>query len=568
MINQVITNFHFLRPEWFFAIIPAIFVYVLLKYTIGNNSNWLKTINPLLLPYLIDEKKREVVRNPLSLILLGWCLAITSLAGPVWKKTDRPVHEREDALVIVFDLTKSMYAVDVSPNRLTRAQRKLQDLLIEREEGVTGLIVFAGDAHVVSPLTDDNATIISMIPAITPTIMPGQGSQLTSGLEKAIALFKDANVNSGRILIITDEIRDIANAQRVANEHRLSFPISVMSVGTQSGAAIPLGPDGSETGFLKDENGNLVIPKVDIERLKEFADTSGGRFSRMTLTDEDLDYLLSPESLTDQTVFREIDRTFDSWEEEGPWLLLLLLPLASLAFRKNWLWAVLILSIVPLPKTYAMGWIDLWQTKDQQGFQALQQGDAERASSLFEDRDWKASALYRNGQYEDAASQFSEISTSDGKYNLGNTLAKQGRLQEAVNAYAEALKLDNNNEDATFNKNLVENELKKRQQDQQNQSQNEDQDQQNQQNQSQNEDQDQQDQQNQSQNEDQNQDQDQDQDQEQINNPLGSEEKRALDQWLRRVPDNPGGLLQRKFRKQYADRLKRGQLSQSQGSNW
>ena len=186
----------------------------------------------------------------------------------------------------------------------------------------------------------------------------------------------------------------------------------------------------------------------------------------MALTDEDLDYLLNPESLTAQTEFREIDRTFDSWEEEGPWLLLLLLPLASLAFRKNWLWAVLILSIVPLPNTYAMGWIDLWQTKDQQGFQALQQGDAERASSLFEDRDWKASALYRNGQYEDAASQFSEISTSDGKYNLGNTLAKQGRLQEAVNAYAEALRLDNNYEDDDFNKNLIEDELKKRQQDQ------------------------------------------------------------------------------------------------------
>ena len=113
MIDQLITNFHFLRPEWFFAIIPAAFLYLLLKYTIGSNSNWLKTINPLLLPYLIDEEKREVVRNPLSLILLGWCLAITSLAGPVWKKTDRPVHEREDALVIVFDLTKSMYAVDV-----------------------------------------------------------------------------------------------------------------------------------------------------------------------------------------------------------------------------------------------------------------------------------------------------------------------------------------------------------------------------------------------------------------------------------------------------------------------
>ena len=397
------------------------------------------------------------------------------------KKTDRPVHEREDALVILFDLTKSMYTTDVSPNRLIRAQRKLQDLLTERKEGLTGLIVFAGDSHVVSPITDDNATIISMIPAITPSIMPGQGSQVSSGLERAIALFKDADVNSGRILIITDEIRDIANAKSIANAHRFSFPVSVMSVGTQSGAAIPLGPDGAETGFLKDANGKLVIAKVDLDGLKRFADISGGRFARMTLTDEDVNYLLAPEPLTAKTNFREIDREFDTWEEEGPWILLLLLPLASLAFRKNWLWAILILAIVPAPNTYAIEWIDLWRTKDQQGFEALQQGDTERAASLFEDPDWKASALYRDGQYEDAEAAFSEISTTDGKYNLGNTLAKQGRLKEAVDAYAEALKLDGNNEDAAFNKKLVEDELKKRQQnqDQQNQDQ-QNQDQQNQ----------------------------------------------------------------------------------------
>ena len=555
IFDQLITNFHFLRPGWFFAIIPAVFLYFSLKYANSSNSNWLKTINPLLVPYLIDEGKREISRNPLSLVLLSWCLVITSLAGPVWKKTDRPVHEREDALVILFDLTKSMYTTDVSPNRLIRAQRKLQDLLTERKEGLTGLIVFAGDSHVVSPITDDNATIISMIPAITPSIMPGQGSQVSSGLERAIALFKDADVNSGRILIITDEIRDIANAKSIASAHRFSFPVSVMSVGTQSGAAIPLGPDGSETGFLKDANGNLVIAKVDLDGLKRFADISGGRFARMTLTDEDVNYLLAPEPLTAKTNFREIDREFDTWEEEGPWILLLLLPLASLAFRKNWLWAILILAIVPAPNTYAIEWIDLWRTKDQQGFEALQQGDTERAASLFEDHDWKASALYRDGQYADAEAAFSEISTTDGKYNLGNTLAKQGRLKEAVDAYAEALKLDGNNEDAAFNKKLVEDELKKRQQNQDQQKQ----DQQSQDQQSQ--DQEKQDQQSQDQ-------QSQDQQPKQDKKPLDSEEQRALDQWLRRVPDNPGGLLERKFQKQYIDRLRRGQPSQSQGSDW
>ncbi|RZO75518.1 MAG: VWA domain-containing protein [OM182 bacterium] len=588
MIDQILRDFHFLRPEWFFAIIPMTFVYLLLKYAVGKNSNWLKTIDPLLLPYLMDERKREISRSPLSLIIVCWCLAIIAIAGPAWQKTERPLHERKDALVILFDLTKSMYAVDVSPNRLTRAHRKLQDLLIARTEGVTGLIVFAGDAHVVSPLTNDTDTIISMIPALTPSIMPGQGSQLTRALVRAIALFKDADVNSGRILIITDEIRDIANAQTIANTNRFSFPISLMSVGTETGAAISLNPDRPDAGFLKDLDGNLVIAKVDLKKLQKFADAVGGRFARMTLMDEDIEYLLSPNGQISQTELRKTDRNFDSWEEEGPWILLLLLPLASLAFRQNWLWTILVLFLIPSSKTYAIEWIDLWQTKDQQGFEALQQGDSEKALSLFKNPNWKASAFYRSGQYDNAEVEFSNIATTDGKYNLGNTLAKQGRLQEALDAYTEALLLDRNNEDAAFNKNLIENELNKRQQNQEQQSQeqknqgqenqeqgNEEQQSQEQQNQEQenqeqgNEEQQSQEQENQEQENQEQQNQEQ-QNQEivQRNDSLGSEEERALEQWLRRIPDNPGGLLRRKFQRQYEDRVNQGQLSQSQRSDW
>ena len=248
-----------------------------------------------MLQHILDNPNKQVSRSPLSLILIAWLLATMALAGPVWRETPQPVHEREDALVIIFDLSRSMLATDVKPDRLVRAKRKLIDLLELRDEGVTALIVFAGDAHTVSPLTDDTNTITAMIPALSPDIVPAPGSRLTSALERAIELFEQASVASGRILIITDEIRDVVSAQRVARAFRNAYPVSVMSVGTTNGAPVPMYAGQPNAGFLKDSSGNLVIPKLDAGSLKSFAELAGGRYSPMSLTDEDLELRVDAE---------------------------------------------------------------------------------------------------------------------------------------------------------------------------------------------------------------------------------------------------------------------------------
>jgi len=599
---DLLSNFHFLRPDWFYALIPALLLYLLLKFRQSTSSNWEKAIDASLLPHLLDNPDGKVSKSPLTLVFVAWVLAIVALSGPVWEKTEQPVHEREDALVIVFDLTKSMYANDVKPSRLVRARRKLQDLLALRDEGVTALVVFAGDAHVVAPLTDDTATIISMIPAIDPAIMPATGSQLTPALNRAVDLFTDAGVSSGRILIITDEIRDIADAQRAARTHRFSYPISVMSVGSSEGAPISINPNNPDTGFIKDSAGNLVIAKVDQAQLQDFANVAGGRFTPMTLTDEDIEYLLAPDPLLLNEEFREIERDFDIWREEGPWLLLLLLPLVSLAFRRGWVWSIALVMLLPVEKAYAVEWIDFWQTKNQQGLAALQEGDAETAANLFESPDWKGSALYHGQNFEEAAKTFADIDGAEGRYNLGNAFAKQGRLEEAIEAYAETLASQPDHEDATFNKKLVEDLLQQQQEQQQQQGENEqnqeDQEQQDQQqgeNQQDQQEQDQQEQdqqdqqqaesdqqeqkekeqqekeqqqQEQEQQEQEQQEQQEEQQQEVADKELDSEEEQALKQWLRRVPDDPGGLLRNKFRKQHHDRLQQGQISQTQTGDW
>lgn len=610
-MGNVIAQFHFLRPEWFWALLPAVLLFALLRSRFGGQSNWEQSIDSDLLPYLLDSPQGKTSKVPLTGLFIAWILATIAMAGPVWQKLPEPVHERQDALVIILDLTRSMYAVDVSPNRLIRAKHKLTDLLGERKEGVTGLVVFAGDAHTVTPLTDDPGNIMAMLPALAPEIMPVPGSRLTPALKRAYQLFKDGGAASGRILIVTDGIRDMASAEVVARKHHNAYPASVLAVGTAKGAPISadrLTPNG---GYLKDKQGNLIIPKVDFDALREFAGEAGGRFSRMTLDDADLKYLLANQALPGEGEFRTLQRDFNVWREEGPWLLLVLLPIAALAFRRGWLWSLLPLMLVLHSRpAEASIWENLWKTPDQQAATALKHGDAKRAAQLFKDPAWRATAQYRSKDFAGAASTFGDVDTSSGNYNLGNALAHEGHYGPAIKAYDQALSMNPDNIDAAYNKKIIEKLLKqqKQQQKQHKQGNNKHNSQHGQGAKNQRAGKDgQQSSQNGKQNDkqqagtdqqkhDQAQQQQQRQDTNSKDEPaqaqrskaesgkqkhdskpqasddsdhLSNEQRQSIEQWLRRVPDDPGGLLRRKFELQHQQEALKGEAqTDDTQSNW
>ncbi|MBV1879635.1 MAG: VWA domain-containing protein [Pseudomonadales bacterium] len=616
-------SFHFLRPWWFIALMPAILLFILITLRQGKGSSWEQAIDAELLSFIIDQPSSARTKNPVYLILLVWVLIIFALAGPVWEKTPQPVSEREDALVILFDLSQSMYAEDIKPNRLVAARRKLLDLLAQRQEGITALVVYAGDAHIVTPLTDDAKTVAEMLPAISPAIMPAAGSQLAPALTLAYKLFQDAGMNSGRVLIVTDEIRDIAFAQQLARKNRNAYPVSILAVGSAEGAPIPT----PAKGYLKNPQGTLVIARVNYSAMQAFAAVAGGRFARISLLDTDLDYLLADQALINPDQFRQTERQFDIWYEKGPWLFLLILPVAAFSFRKGWLWTLALICLMPMPRAEASFWNDLWQTPDQQAATALEKGETALAAELFEHATWKGAAQYRNQDYVAAAEAYAETKTTDGQYNFGNALAKQGQYPQAIKAYENALSLDPDNSDARFNKQLIEDLLKQQEQEQQQQDDGEEQqgenqeqnqegengkqsqsDSDNQQSKDKNADaenesaEDQNSQQNSSQqNSSKQNDQSADEDPEksQPTDPsepqpqnadpqqtdsatasdisdieqLNDEQQQALQQWLRRVPDDPAGLLRRKFEIQHNERRhneqqNRGGRIQNDSSNW
>jgi len=583
-----IENFHFLRPLLLLGLLPALLFFFLLTFLQGSQSNWARAIDPQLLPYLLDRNLSASQSYPLYGLLLVWTLSIIALAGPVWEKIPVPVQAREDAVVIVADLSLSMYATDLRPNRATRLQRKILDILeYRRYEGQTALVVYAGTAHTVTPMTDDITTISNLVPSLQPSIMPSPGSKPATGVALALDLLANSNLSKAHILLLTDgiEYSDINDITSLLTG--TGHSLSVLGFGTEAGAPIPSG----QQGYLRDANNAIVIPRLERAPLQQLAARSNGRYADAQLTNDDLEYVLDAIQLGDPDSMVEVeDRNFDTWHETGPWLLLLALPFAALAFRRGWLLGlVLAAGLLPSEPSYAWEWRDLWERKDQQGSKAFQQDEFGLAADRFKDQQWRAAANYRSGNFDIAAQDLAGIDTPEANYNRGNALARLGMYPDAIAAYERTLTQQPGHQDALHNKALVEELLRDQEQQQQDESegdqqqqqqeqdqQQQEQDQQNQQQQNQNENDNQQDQQQQQQDqEEQRQDENENQDEQESerdeqeredeqeqqeqqsadNRRPETEEEQAMQQWLMRIPDDPGELLRNKFRYQSQQRL-------------
>jgi Ca-activated chloride channel homolog len=587
---SLIDNFHFLRPIWLLALIPVLLFFVAMWRVNSVVTAWDKAIDKNLLPYLLDRSKNASQRTPLILLFAAWALSIFALAGPVWEQLPQPVQKKEDALVIVFDLSLSMFAPDHSPNRLDLAKRKLRDILALRDEGQTALVVYAGDAHTVTPLTDDVVTIEALVPSLSPNIMPLFGSKPVEAIEIAIGLLEGTDASRGKVLLMTDGIsgfdEELLITELFADN---DYELLIMGIGTEEGAPIRT----NDGNFLTDEAGALIIPTLNKNVLQSLANRVSGRYHDIQLADSDLAFLLSDFELLDDDQMSDVEEEFDVWHEFGPWLLLLVLPIAAMSFRRGWLFSLVLITgsgmMLPSQQAQALEWKDLWMTKDQQAAEAFASEEHSTAALLFEATDWAGAANYKAANYEAAVASFSAMDTVDGHYNRGNALALSGNYAESIAAYDMALSLELGHPDALQNKAIVEQLLEQEQAENGENQEGEDQENESEQNSENESDQDsesseQQDQESQEGDESQ-------QDQEQQNQPPeeqeGSEsnseqntpsettneefeEQQSLEQWLRRIEDDPGELLRRKFRYQYRQRQLNGTANsvQNGGQIW
>ncbi|MAV07804.1 MAG: hypothetical protein CMQ88_01205 [Gammaproteobacteria bacterium] len=576
---QFLTDFHFIRPLWLLGLIPAVLCFGIIKKINQQTGNWEKVINPALLPYLMQNglETNHYAKYFHRGLALCWLLFCLSLAGPSWNQLPQPVHKEDSALVVVFDLSPSMLAEDIAPSRLVRARYKMIDILKARKQGLSGLVVYGGEAFTVSPLTEDSNTIVSLAPTLHPTLLPSYGSNTEDAIATALELVTNGGYQQADLLLITDGVDRSAFRDISSQLSEVSVRLHILGVGTSQGAPIPLG----NGGFVKDQNDSIILPRLDPSSLKQLANLGNGRYFSIANNDTDVLAITAAMEQEFPNTSEINDRSFDIWQDRGFWLIFLLLPLLFASFRKGAVYVVILApSLLTSAPTEASIWHDLWYTADQQGQNALENGDAEMAQSLFKDPQWQASAAYKNADYDSAAELFKEGDSADDYYNLGNSLAHMGELDKAIAAYDQALQLQPDMQDAIANKKLIE--QLKQQQDQDGESQDQSQDSQSQDSQSQDsQSQDaeskesEQQQSNQKETEQEaeqedeseavQQDLEQQQDQESAEQQLSEMQKseqekleeqqqQELQQWLRRVPDDPGGLLRQKFRHQSQQR--------------
>ena len=600
MAEIVWSSFHFLRPLWLWLLIPA---GILLYYWLNNSSRqdgWQQSCDPELLEAMQIQSAARASRWT----WLYWpitVLTILALAGPALRQMPVPMVKNQSALVVALDVSKSMLSDDLKPSRLQRAKFKIEDLLENRKDGQTALVVYSGDAFVVTPLTDDTDTIVSLLDVIDPSIMPVDGTNTVVALEKASQLLAQAGVNQGQILLVTDSIDMYKSKDRLSEVNEAGTTVHVLAVGTAEGAPIP-----TNKGFLKDLRGQIVVPQVDYASLQQAAQIGQGRFSVLSnsLSDDEL-YEVKPGNGADNSIEdNSIDEQgSEKFIDDGPLLAMLIIPLLALLYRRGILMVLCLGFMLSSEISYAMSWNDLWLNKDQQAYRQLESAPNE-AFNRAENKQIKAAAAYKKQDFEAAKNLYPENGqTLNDYYNRGNALAQAGDFENALKSYDQALTYEPEDEDTLYNKNIVEQALKqKEQQQQQNQESEENQEnqdsEQSQQNQQQQEsseqessEQERQEQQQQAQ-QDKQAESDSDQSNEQEDEKeerqtqqqeqqeqaeqqqeieltpeekaLDAEEKQAMEQWLRRIKDDPGGLMRRKFLYQYHKRNQDGERYDNQ----
>ncbi len=578
-------DFHFIRPL-FLALLPLGLGLGWWMKRAQVQTDWNRYLPAEALAVLRIAGKKGTQRLPVFLSAI-WLLVCLAASGPSWISTEVPTVQNEQALVIILDLSPSMLAEDLKPNRLTRAKLKVVDALRLLKDGQVALVAYAGDAHAVSPLTDDPLTIQALLPALAPSTMPVAGSNIEAAVELAVSLLKAANAPSGSLLLISDSIDP--NAIDGAVEAAQGYSVSILGVGTSNLSPIPA----STGGFLKNSQGEIVLAKLDAANMTAVSSATGGRFALLSSTQSDIESLINTDA--DGALNQNSDQVAEQWQDLGYLAAILAVPFMLLLFRRGLIYVVLLTLFVPLDghaEESRSLWSSLWQTSDQYAQRLYENGHFDSAAEAFDDPEWSMAAHYKADKFDSAVELSQKLDENQNTsartlYNQANALAMSGDLEAALESYNKALEKDPENEDAAFNKSVVEDLLNQQEPSEQEQSEQEQSEQEQSEQEQSEQEQSEQEQSEQEQSEQEQSEQEQSEqeqseqeqseqeqseqeqseqeqsEQEQSEQEQSEEEQAAeleeteaslddqSEQWLRAIPDDPSGFLRRKFEYEY-----------------
>ncbi|ALM51702.1 VWA domain-containing protein [Halomonas huangheensis] len=429
---DALSALHLLRPWWCLLLPVVALLWWWWRRRTSSEANHPRHIAPHLDQALRVGGQTHRRFTPIDTLALLLVCLVLGAAGPTWSRIPNPLVAQTAPLVVVLKVTDDMMAQDVPPSRLERARHKIEDLLDTRSGAATALIAYAGSAHQVVPLTDDPGLIQPYLEGLTPDIMPKAGDAAADALTMAEGLLADSSV-PGAILFVTDSI---SSANRNAFSSR---------------------EGGSTLVMLKMAPANQATPVID---------ASGAEQVDVSADDSDIQHLERLLAAAYQRALIGDDRL--AWKDRGSLMAVPAMLLALLWFRRGWSvgmpMLMLLISLVgttTAPPIMAQeptvtrraqvqdagnsalqSLANAFLTPDQQGRWLMRQRDFDRAALHFREPTWQAYAMYRDGQYAEAAELLGHLDTADAAFTQGLALIKSRQYRPAVDAFQTVLERD------------------------------------------------------------------------------------------------------------------------------
>lgn len=452
-----LADFHFLRPWWLLLCIAGAALPWLWRWQGSAAHGWQHVIAPHLLRHLLVDAAHSKRLRPIHEIATLLVLAGIAAAGPTWQREPPPFAHRLAPMIVALDLSQTMDATDIAPTRLERAKQKVRDLMKLRTGARTGLLVYAGSAHLVVPPADDPAVMDLFLPSLATDLMPTVGRNSGAALQLADQLLaKEAQ--GGTILFIADDF-DAAQLPAFTASPATKRQVLMLAVGTRAG-----GPLKTANGIALDAAGVPVRASFDRTHFEKLASAADIPLASLTLDDDDVHWVQRRAQAHLQHV--EAARTDTRWRESGYWLCIPIALLSLLWFRRGWLvrWSPALLiaavGLAPLQRANAEP-LDWFATPDQQGRWQFEHANYADAATHFDDAEWKGFAYYRAGDYANAIAQFATLAALPGTsgarafFMMGNCEARLQNYPRAIAAYDNALRQQADFKQAAANRTLV-----------------------------------------------------------------------------------------------------------------